>query len=425
MHGSTSLAHRNSSLLGLGTVLWLGAASAFASPPPPRVDRYTDANTLELGFDEALAIARERAPALAIADARVREAEAGVEQAGVYRHNPQIQAAAGPRFEPTRRIVDWQIGLQQRVELGGQRRQRVAVAEALRAAEAGRRDDLERIVLREVGFAFIDALYWARRVDLETKALEIAEALATVARRRHELGDAAVDVVVTSAAEAATRRAELERARIHSTRVTAELGAWLGFDAHTRLRCRGQLDALELALGDPASVDERPDLRALDAEIEAANASGELAQRQRAPSLTVGARYGQEEGAHRVQGTLGVELPAFDRGQGERRAASAQVERLELERELTHHHAQLDAAADADAAQAWSTAARDYTQLGLAAALRAEANASASYEAGQIPLDEWLATRAVANEARREQLELLHRAARARVEAASESGVLR
>ncbi|MBK8009766.1 MAG: TolC family protein [Deltaproteobacteria bacterium] len=87
----------------LGVSLWTSSAAAQEQPQP----------IVEITHERALALARQQAPALAAARARAREAESQIEAASVWRFNPQVSAAAGPRFRSKGTIPQWSVGAQQ------------------------------------------------------------------------------------------------------------------------------------------------------------------------------------------------------------------------------------------------------------------------------------------------------------------------
>src|SRR5262245_10370726 len=82
-------------------------------------------------LDSALALARERAPALLAARARVAEAEGRLRTASaLFAANPELEASAGPRDSDDGDTTDWEVALSQDLELAGQRGARIAAAEA-------------------------------------------------------------------------------------------------------------------------------------------------------------------------------------------------------------------------------------------------------------------------------------------------------
>ena len=74
-----------------------------------------------LTFQQALATARDRAPRVAVARARIEEARGRLIGAQVrFRDNPVIDASAGPRRLETGTVTDYEFGIGQ-AELGNRR----------------------------------------------------------------------------------------------------------------------------------------------------------------------------------------------------------------------------------------------------------------------------------------------------------------
>lgn len=399
----------------LGVSLWTSSAAAQEQRPP----------ILEISYDRALALAREQAPALAAARARAREAEREVDAAAVWRFNPQLTAAAGPRVRPDGTSLDWSVGVQQWLEVGGQRGDRVAAARAGAEAGAADHEDARRRLLRDVSLAFIAALYWEQRVELAAENLRIARSIARVATRRHEVGDAGGLEPTVSALAVARARGDVERAQASLTQAEGRLEALLGIEASVELACRGDLRRIGMLDVAEPDLGDRPDLRALRANIRRAEADVDLGRAGRVPNIAVGAGYARDDSADVVRGTLTLALPVLDHGQGTTVVARARAERLRTELEATASIATVEANTARAMAQTLGDAARRFEQEGLGALDRSEQLATASYEAGAIPLGELLAVRRELVQAKLDHAELLLGAATARIELAASTGALR
>ncbi|MBK8481690.1 MAG: TolC family protein [Proteobacteria bacterium] len=399
----------------LGASLWTSSAGAQEQPQP----------IVEITYASALALARAQAPALAAAWARVREAERQVEAASVWRFNPQLSGSAGPRLRAAATSVEGSASAQQWLELGGQRGDRVEAARAGAAATAARREDAQRLLLRDVSLGFIAALYWERRSRLAEENLRLAEAVARVATRRHEVGDLGGLEQAVATLAAVRARSETERARASQTQAEGRLKALLGLQPATVLVCRGDLRQLGLPAPSAAGLDDRPDLRALRAGIQQARAEAELGLASRVPNLAVGASYARDDADDLVQGTLTLALPVFDHGQGRTLVANARGARLRAELAATRSTAAIDAATAQATARRLSSAAQRFEAEGLATLARSERIASASYDAGAVALGELLALRRELMQAKLDYAELLFGAALARAEHAASTGALR
>lgn len=399
----------------LGMLLWACPAAAQEQRPP----------IIEITYDRALALAREQAPTMATANARAREAERAVDAAAVRRHNPQLTTAAGARVRADATVLDASVGVQQWLELGGQRGDRVTAARAGAEAGAAQREDARRRLLRDVSLAFVAALHWEQRIAIAQENLRIAQAIAEVATRRHELGDAGGLEASVAALAVARARGDVDRARASLTQAEGRLQALLGIEPSVELACQGDLRRLGLPDAATPALGDRPDLRALRADIQRAEAEVDLGRAGRVPNMAVGTGYARDDSAHVVRATLTLALPVLDHGQGTTAVARARAERLRSELDAAASTAAVEASTANATAQALGDAARRFEQEGLGALERAEQLATASYEAGAIPLGELLAVRRELVQAKLDHAELLLGAATARVEHAASTGALR
>ena len=146
-----------------------------------------------LTYQQALAMARDRAPRVAIARARIDEARGRLIGAQIrFRDNPVLDFSAGPRRLETGTVTDFELGLSQVFELGQRRAARVDAAQAAVSRETAIADASLRQVVRDVAVAFVRALAAQNRLE----ALRVDEGLAKeafdVAERRYRAGDVAV-----------------------------------------------------------------------------------------------------------------------------------------------------------------------------------------------------------------------------------------
>ncbi|MFT5353766.1 MAG: cobalt-zinc-cadmium efflux system outer membrane protein [Polyangiales bacterium] len=410
------------SLIGfLIVVLW--TPSAHAQEP-----------VVEITFEGALAMARQRSPEARSRGSRARLASSQIDAASVWRLNPQISGALGPRFGAGETSIDWSVRVRQWFELGGQRGERESIARAGAETQEARSEDRMRHVEREVSLAFFSVLYWELRVELSQENLLVANAVLQTATRRHEVGDAGGLDVSVATISATRAQSEGESARVSLLRARGGLKVLLGIGVHAELRVRGDLRALGMSQESPPSpldVSERADLRAIRSEVRQALAEAELGRANRWPNVALGAQYTGEAqrstdgGEHIVQGTLSLALPIFDHGQGDVAMAAAREElaRVELDAATTTASVEVDTAQRA--AGALSLAARHFEETGLPALERAERLAIGSYEAGAVPLGELLSIRRELIQGRAVYLDRLLEAAAARAELAAQRGVAR
>lgn len=384
----------------LGAMLWTSSAMAQEQGAP----------RIEITYERALALARDQAPRLVTARAHVREAESQVDAASVWRFNPQVASAVGPRFGASDTSIDWSLGIQQWLEIGGQRSARIKAASADATANVARSEDTERLLLRDVSVAFVSVLYWEQRTRLAKENVRIAEAIKRVANQRHEVGDVGGLEESVAALAVVRARGEEDRSLASLTEAEGLLTAFLGVDANAELILRGELRQFGVSTESEPDLASRPDLRALRADIHQAEAEAEIGRRNQVPNLGIGASYSREESADIVQGALTISIPIFDRGQGITAVAEARRDRHRAELSAAQARAGVEAKTAAAVAHRLREAAHRF-EGGLSTLERTERLVAESYKAGAIPLGELLAVRRELVEAKRDYADLLLRAA--------------
>lgn len=379
-------------------------------------------------LEDALALARQRAPAILAAKAQIDEARGRLVGASVLlRRSPELEAAAGPRFAKGGTIADVDVGLRQTFELGGQRGARVAGAEADLARSVASSDNTTRRLLRDVAIAFYRALFARERARVAKAAEGVAVEVVRIAEKRQQAGDvAALDVNVA--------RAAFGRAKSESRTATATLQATLGelrlllgleseapLDVRGDLHDRGRFELKELA----ARAPDRPDLKALESEVRQSEAEVRLGQSQAWPDLGVGVHGGRLEGTPAVLATLTLTLPVFERGQGLRAEASARAKRQRLELDAGRRAVGVAVRTAYEVYASRVEAADELEREALPVLDENEALSRKSYEAGQIGLAEFLLIRREILETRNAYLDRLLDADIAGIELEASAGVLR
>ncbi|WP_233262294.1 TolC family protein [Vitiosangium sp. GDMCC 1.1324] len=399
----------------------LGLAAVILWPRPGA------ASSSELTLEEALALARQRAPALLEAAGRVAEARGPVAGASpLLQSNPTLEVEAGPRtLASGERAPNVVVGLAQPVELGGKRGARLDAARAGLARETARQRDTERLVLGEVAATFLRALHARDRLRLARGSEETSRDIFQSTQRRFEAGDVPVVDVNVARVGLARARAEVASAEGDEAALLGELRGLLGLPADAAFAVRGELSALAArAVELPSTLPERPDITALTSELEEARAEQRLGESSLWPDISVGARYALEGDERAIVGALGVSLPLFARGQSARVTGAARVGRLQVA---------LEAARRAQSVQVQSALARYRKEREAVELLERDALplladneqlARKSYDAGEMGLAEFLLVRRDVLEARADYLTRLLQAALSRVQLAVQTGAL-
>nr|WP_217279233.1 TolC family protein [Corallococcus exiguus] len=385
------------------------------------------ADPSRITLQDVFTLAREHAPALVEARARVRAAQGPLASAApLLRENPQLDVQVGPRRLPNGVYgLDLALGLSQPLELGGKQGLRRDAARAGLSMEEARLRDAERLLLGDVAAAYLRLLQAGERKKLVEAAAEAAARTVKATEQRYAAGDVpAVDVNVAKVAHARAR-AELQVADGEIFALREELEVRVGYRARPMVTYDDDLRSLARApvreVTDSAGA--RADLVALKQEQVQAKAAATLGRRQVLPDVTVGARYQKEADETVFLGTLSVPLPVFARGQEARLVGEADASRAEQE---------LAAARTVVPAQVQAAKYRYRASLGALGTLEQvlpllddnEALAQRSYDAGEMDLAAFLLVRRDTLEARAAWLDGLLRLALARVQLEVETGVL-
>ena len=377
-----------------------------------------------LTLEQALSLARERAPAVLFARARIEEARGRLSAASAIR-NPEVEAAAGGAISGEPRSAKVDAGFLQDVELGGRRSSRIDVARAEMTSSIAEADDVLRRAQREVAAAFFRGLQAQERLALLAGAERIAEETLEAARRRHESGDVALLDVNVARAAAARARSDVHGARSHLAASLAELRVLLGFSSEEQVRLDGKIstprrfdleDLLEKAV-------ERPDVRALQSELDAANAGLRLGQALSWPELALGAVYQREEGQDFLLGAVRLSLPVFDRGEGVRAEARARAGRLTQELDARRRAVRIEVRAAFEIYDQQRAAVEELERDALGVVEENETLSKESYDVGQISLIELLLVRRQMLEIRSDYLSRLLDAAIASADLEASAGV--
>ena len=379
-----------------------------------------------LTLPAVLARAREQAPAIISARLAADEVRARLVGASLrLQSNPDVEALVGNRAAAETRFTDFEIGVGQSFEPRGRRTARIAAANAAIVQSAANVDEATRSVLRGAASAYFRAVHATERIRLLAATQDLAQNVYSIAERRFRAGDIAVlDVNI---ARAATARIKAEREGAEATKALA-----LG-DLRQLLRLDGDL-AVDASLTRSAPPDlssalqaasQRPELRALEAALQEAEAELRVGLTFSKPEYGLGLKYAREEGDHILRGGLTVTLPLFSTGQEQRALGSARAARLRAELDAARARVQSEVRA---AFEAYTRRLAAVTVLDSEAIPGLDENerlTTRSFEVGQIGLVELLLIRHEILDTRSDHLNALLEAALARVDLDAAAGVLR
>ncbi len=379
-------------------VLGLGATAHAQTTDTPD-ENAAGSSPLELSFEKALALARQSSPAAVGTPLRIREAEAARVDASIYpRYNPLLEVELGPRLVGENlESAAFAVGLSQNLDLGGGVGARMRRVGAQVDAAHADGDTAMQHTLRAVAHAFVRAQWADQRMALAADVKAIATSVHQATKKRVDAGDATPLELNVSRGGLARAAAEAKGAEATRDAAYGEIRALLGLPPATLIVLRGKLETprpIDMPALRKASLN-RGDVRALAADVAAAQADEDLADALAAPQLSIGARYEFEDNRqHTILGTLSMTLPFFDHAQGlgaqaEAKAKRATVELAAKKREVA---AQLDSAARVAEKREEASAAFSLEQ-GSASFGDNVKLAMRGYEAGETSLGEVLLVR--------------------------------
>jgi cobalt-zinc-cadmium efflux system outer membrane protein len=375
---------------------------------------------------DVLARAREQAPQIVSARLALEETRARLIGATLRQQsNPELDGAIGNRNGATDRYTDFQLGVAQAFEPGARRTARIEGANAAIAESTANIDDVTRAVLRRAAAAYYRALHATERIKLLDAAFELASNVYSAADRRYRAGDIAVLDVNIARASLARVRAEREGAEATKTLALGDLQQLLRLPDEVSVD--GSLDPATPADLNAAlqAAAERPDLRALQAGIQEAEAQLKLGTSFSRPEFGVGVRYSHEEGDQIVLGGMTVTLPIFSKGQEQRALGSARATRLRAELDAARTRVQIEVRAAFDAYNRRLAAVHALEAEAIPGLDENERLTTRSFEVGQLGLPDLLLIRRETLETRFQYLDSLLEAALARIDLDASAGVLR
>jgi outer membrane protein, heavy metal efflux system len=399
--------------------LWPWAAMFVCALPA-----WSQARVLTLG--EALDLARQRGPGVALARGRIEEARARQAQAGRrFQEEPVVELDGGVRHADDR-FLDFEAAVSQELYAGRRRSARQAGTRAAVERAEAELAEARRLLLRDVWTAFVRVVVTRDRHALLLKTRQAADELLAVTERRFEGGEATALELNRARIAAASARAEQSAADGEGNAELGALKALLGLRPGESVEVRGGLNPrppldLEALLG---GLDRRPDLQALAAELREAEAEVLLGQAQTRLDIGLRGSVAREEGAEIVTAGVVFTLPVHNPGRETLAVGQARAAALREELATARGAADAEVRGRYAALSRLMAAARELETTALPALDDDESLALKSFEAGEIGLGELLLIRRETLETRLAYLGRLLDASLMRFELEAAAGVL-
>jgi outer membrane protein, heavy metal efflux system len=296
------------------------------SSPTPREGPLPASLTLQQALEEAEA----RSPAIIAARARVEAAQARIRQAG-FRSNPELSVEV-ENFLGTGELSGFRgtettVAVNQRLDLGGRRRARVAAATAELAAEGLRLAIARADLAQQIREQFARAVTARDRLRLAQETEARARELARIAGILVDEGRDPPLRALRARSAAAQAAAELEAARAEEQASRGTLASLFGVTDPPASLSGPLLDLQPRTINPESSLEVRlAEAERLQVE---AQVGEQLAERRLDPAVGLGVRHVRETGDVGLVGGVSMPLPIFNRNQGNIAAARANVRAAE------------------------------------------------------------------------------------------------
>ena len=379
-----------------------------ARPIARSVATYSDQTRIEkppavdgaLTVQRAIELSLERNPELAAAYWRTQVAAGHARQAGLI-PNPalgvEIENFGGSGDLSGFDGAETTIALSQTILVGGDPKHRRRIANIEQRAAALRYEATRIGVVADTYASFADALAG----ELRLRIVEQADSIATHVRESVAAQVAAGAVsslqLARADAEAASARAGVVRARSELSIARRRLaGRWDG----TLVDGSGVAGTLDAMLATPAldavlnAVEQSPEWSMVTLEVERSRSMADLAAASAIPDPSIGAGYRRlDTGSGAFVATLELDLPVYDRNQGARQAAAADIRRTEQLRRGAVALMRLDAQSAWSDLEAAHEEAVTLRTSALPSGKDAHRRMAAAYDQGRVAVFDLLDTR--------------------------------
>ena len=303
----------------LGWTIGATVARAQLAPPPVRID-----------LDQAIQLAIKHNHALKAAENTIQQSEAGEITAGI-RPNPVFtyDDLYIPLFTPSQlntstldQVTEFDLGVSYTFERGHKRQARISAARDATAVTRSQVKDNERTLIFNVAQQFIGVLEAKADLALANEDLASFQRTVNLSESQYHAGAISEGDLLKIKLQLLQFQTDVSSAKLALVQSLLALRQQLGFEsvppdydvmgelAYAPLH-GNQEDLQALAL------QQRPDLQAAQLGVTASQSQFQLAKANRARPLTTTFDYTHVSDLNAAGFTLNIEIPIYDRNQGE------------------------------------------------------------------------------------------------------------
>jgi len=305
-------------------------AVAQQNPQPAQAAPSRTAPAARISLDEAIRLALQHNHALQAARSTILQSQA-LETTANLRPNPVLSWDAQflPIFEPSKFTADYidnsaqfDLGLSYTFEIGKKRQHRLQVARDQTTVTRSQVADNERGLIFNVAQQFISALLAQSNIDFAVQDLDSFQKTVEISQARYNAGGMSEGDLLKIKLQLLQFQTDVSAAKLAKVQAIAGLRQLVGFESvPDAFDVEGQLDyqSVHASLDDLKALGarSRPDLRAAQQAVTAARSAELLAEANRKRDLGTTFNYSHIGSTNTGAFFFNIQLPIFDRNQGE------------------------------------------------------------------------------------------------------------
>jgi len=305
----------------LALVVLMGTAYGQAQQPTARID-----------LDQAIQLALVHNHALKAARTQIQQSQAQ-EITATLRPNPVLSTDAAflPIFSPSNFSLpisqnplpeEFDAGISYTIERGHKRQARIAAARDATTVTRSEIADTERGLTFSVAQQFVSTLLAKSNLEFAKKDLESFQQTVNVSESRYNAGDISEGDLLKIRLQLLQFQTDVSAAELALAQGLVTLRQLLGYDAvPADYDLAGELEYVPLHGNKEdlqlVAIKQRPDLLAAQQAVTAARSQFQLAKANAKRDLTPSFQYSYVTGVNAASFGVNMELPFFNRNQGE------------------------------------------------------------------------------------------------------------
>jgi len=326
-------------VLGLSVLALPALAAAQQNPPAPQNSQGPAAAptpspaappSVRITLDEALRLAIQHNHALQAARTTILQSQA-LETTANLRPNPVLSWDAQflPIFDPSKFSADFidsqaqfDMGFAYTFEIGGKRQHRLRAARDVTEATRSTVADNERALSFSVAQQFVAAILAQSQVDFTQQDLDSFRKSVDISEMRYKAGAISEGDLLKIKLQMLQFQNDLLSAKLAKIQALSALRQLLGFESvpdNYDVEGKLEYEPVHASLDDlkALALRTRPDLRAAQQNVTAARSAELLAEVNRKRDLTTTFNYSHVASTNTGAFFFNIQLPFFDRNQGE------------------------------------------------------------------------------------------------------------